>query len=173
MSPMEQALRDEIAWHEAEIAFDTRTRQTGYAYRIGEHRARLAALTAALPAPGDAGDWVMVPRAATEAMKEAGDRSLSPWIAPAMHSDTAYAAMLSAAPHPPVSLGEISQAQAQAMREALANLLAAQHAFSDAMTALKNDAEPSAEKLKKITDDFTAAHAAGDAALSASPLPAP
>ena len=49
-----QVLRDEIAWHEREIAFDTRTRQTGCAYRISEHRARIAALSAAVPAPGDA-----------------------------------------------------------------------------------------------------------------------
>lgn len=42
MSQMEQAIRNEIAWHEAEIAI-------GVFALPYEHRARLAALTAALP----------------------------------------------------------------------------------------------------------------------------
>ena len=43
---------------------------------------------------------VTVPVEPTEAMIEAGNRALSPWIAPAMHAAEAYRAMLSAAPAP-------------------------------------------------------------------------
>ncbi len=54
MSPMEQALRDEIAWHEAEINWMRRwCEQDDIALRFETHCARLSALTAALPAPGE------------------------------------------------------------------------------------------------------------------------
>ena len=43
---------------------------------------------------------VTVPVEPTEEMIEAGNRALSPWIAPAMHAAEAYRAMLSAAPAP-------------------------------------------------------------------------
>ena len=43
------------------------------------------------------GEMVAVPREPTEAMKKAGSRALSGWIAPAMHADDAYCAMLAAA----------------------------------------------------------------------------
>lgn len=43
-------------------------------------------------------DTVNVPREPTEAMIEAGNQALSPWVAPAMHAAEAYRAMLAAAP---------------------------------------------------------------------------
>ena len=48
----------------------------------------------------DAAGWRVVPKVATEVMVIAGGQALSGWIAPAMHSDVSYTAMLSAAPHP-------------------------------------------------------------------------
>lgn len=115
MSPMEQALRDEIAWHEKEIEWlggDLVLFSLGSV--LDKHRARLAALTAALPAPGEA----VLP----SAVIEAGRRALIDCQGydfqgnPDFTVAEVFRAMLSAAPPPPV---EISQAQAQAMREAL------------------------------------------------------
>ena len=156
MSPMEQALRDEIAWHEAEIERLLR----GNVYHINEgyirdHRARLAALTAALPAPGDAGDWVTIPHKPGDPQPRISE---GVYRAIRMAGHGGFEGLrVSAAPHPPVSLGEISQAQAQAMGEALVALL------KDAQFA--RDLYETAALDHGIT--------AAIRALSASPLPAP
>jgi hypothetical protein len=55
------------------------------------------------------GEWVTVPRVPTEAMTERGNQALSPWIAPAMHADDAYRAMLAAAPIAPAVASEPGQ----------------------------------------------------------------
>lgn len=47
------------------------------------------------------GTLVAVPREPTDAMKQAGDNALCLWVAPAMHADDAYRAMLAAAQEPP------------------------------------------------------------------------
>lgn len=108
MSDMERVLRDEIAWHEERLA-------VGVFAMPYDHRARLAALTAALPAPGDAGDYQTLFNAIADATRIEGGHI-------AISVAAFRTAMLSAAPHQPVSPGEISQAQAQAMREALESI---------------------------------------------------
>jgi hypothetical protein len=63
----------------------------------------------ALASAQSAGEWVTVPRVPTEAMTERGNQALSPWIAPAMHADDAYRAMLAAAPIAPAVASEPGQ----------------------------------------------------------------
>lgn len=144
MSPMEQALRDEIAWHEAEIEWlggDLVLFSLGSV--LDEHRARLAALTAALPAPGDAGEMQTITEEEVEAMRAAGTPIY----------------MVEHYP-PPVSLGEISQAQAQAMREALRRIA--------------GQAGPYSYPWPETGKGYGSwAVMEARAALSASPLPAP
>ncbi len=100
-------------------------------------------------------EWVMVPRVATREMLNDGSGALNEpvWME---EMAKAWDAMIEIAPHPPVSLGEISQAQARAMREALE------------------------EAIELVDQDDNCLTPAGDAlvarwraALSASPLPAP
>ncbi len=176
MSPMEQALRDEIAWHEQMIRY----------HNIGPaqpslaagHERRLAALTAALPAPGDAGGYDAGFRAGIDAAIKVvlaetikGDHYSGLAILDRDLCMTISMRALSAAPHPPVSLGEISQAQAQTMREALAVVDAArciQH-WHDRMIGQDEGMVVSAEHVRLLWK----ALAVYDAALSASPLPAP
>jgi hypothetical protein len=45
--------------------------------------------------------WRLVPVEPTDAMKRAGNEALGPWIAPVMNSNSAYRAMLAAAPPSP------------------------------------------------------------------------
>lgn len=100
MSDMERVLRDEIAWHEQMIRYHSiGPAQPSLA---AGHERRLAALTAALPAPGDAGAMQTITEEEVEAMRAAGTPIY----------------MVDHYPAP----GEISQAQAQAMREALRSI---------------------------------------------------
>ena len=70
---------------------------------FSDHRQRAIQALVALGIPAAtlsalrSGEMVAVPREPTEAMKKAGSRALSGWIAPAMHADDAYCAMLAAA----------------------------------------------------------------------------
>lgn len=161
MSPMEQALRGllervvrDVFPHVRDTGHNAVDREASEAITAVK-----AALTAALPAPGDAGDWVVVPRVMTMPMAIAAmyAHRVERWT-----WDGVYAAMLSAAPHPPVSLGEISQAQAQAMREALEKIATP---AADAGFCKKHDLDWM--DLAAYRRDIARA------ALSASPLPAP
>lgn len=80
-------------------ALNTETREA-LAAMMQEARDVIASGYCGIPAATIAGlrngSLVAVPREPTKAMKDAGDRALAPWIAPAMHSDAAYRAILAA-----------------------------------------------------------------------------
>lgn len=160
-SPMEQALRDEIAWLQSMVDGSARG---GLGAMV---RARLAALTAALPAPGDAGEWVMVPRVPSNSAIDAGAGKIGggSTFDEEDRKDMAaeiYAAMLSAAPSPPV---EISQAQA--MREALPSVCDGKEQYAFEEWAKSSDFDMTEHPLHYLflNDSTDAARQAWKAAI--------